>query len=62
MPTDTNNFKLFVVSLATLAVGGAYYLSLIGFGLPTQNDPLSIRQESANNTRNFRGGSRNFGK
>jgi hypothetical protein len=62
MIQDIAKLRFFIFSLGALVVGAAYYFSLIGFGLPDQEDPLSIRQESATNSRGVRGGTRTFGK
>ncbi len=56
------NFRALVLVIAASVLGITFYLATIGFGLPTQNDPLSVRQESANHSRPFNGGTRTFGK
>jgi hypothetical protein len=58
------------LAIIGLLIGGLLIVSGIaysGVGLPSQSDPLSIRQDSigsfgTSTTRTFRGGSTNYGK
>lgn len=59
---DQTQFRLIVAGIAAFLVSAVSYFSYIGFGLPTEKDPVSLRQDSATNQRSILGGSRAFGK
>lgn len=48
--------------LILVTISAASIAAYTGYGLPTQNDPLSIRQLSAQNEREMMGGGPGYGK
>jgi len=57
------NTKTIATIVAILiAFAGITVISYTGYGLPTQKQPLSIRQLSAQNQRDIMGGGTSYGK
>lgn len=57
---NTKTLIAFIIILGALATTAI--VSYTGVGLPAQNDPLTIRQLSAQNEREMRGGGPGYGK
>ena len=57
---NTKTLIAFVLILGAITI--VAIISYTGYGLPSQNDPLTIRQLSAQNERQMRGGGPGYGK